>query len=139
MNDSDIELGIEKERQAYADLDKAIGNLCNTIRDYYGYFWHHGDGNGGAIIMRIAQAFDRYGFTDFNISILTGSVNPEAKSRAMRTAVLERDAYRCKYCGDWHDLQIDHIKPVSKGGETKMDNLQTLCQRCNSEKGAKWG
>ena len=34
-------------------------------------------------------------------------------------------------------LEIDHILPVSKGGLTTEDNLQTLCWRCNRSKGAK--
>jgi len=28
-------------------------------------------------------------------------------------------------------LHIDHVTPWSKGGETEMDNLQTLCEPCN--------
>lgn len=34
-------------------------------------------------------------------------------------------------------LEIDHIKPLSKGGITAEDNLQTLCWKCNRTKGAK--
>ena len=33
--------------------------------------------------------------------------------------------------------EIDHIIPVSKGGLTTEDNLQTLCWRCNRSKGNK--
>lgn len=43
--------------------------------------------------------------------------------------------YRCVYCGltSPHkiDFQIDHIKPMSKGGLTVIDNLQLLCRKCN--------
>ena len=28
-------------------------------------------------------------------------------------------------------LHVDHIKPWSKGGETNLDNLRTLCSVCN--------
>jgi 5-methylcytosine-specific restriction endonuclease McrA len=28
-------------------------------------------------------------------------------------------------------LHVDHIVPVSRGGLTLDDNLQTLCQECN--------
>jgi hypothetical protein len=34
-------------------------------------------------------------------------------------------------------LEVDHIIPVSKGGLSEPENLQTLCWRCNRTKGAK--
>ncbi len=52
-----------------------------------------------------------------------------------RREVFERDAYRCRHCGGWHDLTIDHIHPLSKGGTNAFDNLQTLCKTCNNRKG----
>ena len=61
----------------------------------------------------------------------------------LRQAIKERDNYTCKLCGasiyqEPHLLlEIDHIIPVSKGGLTIEDNLQTLCWRCNRSKGAK--
>ena len=42
--------------------------------------------------------------------------------------------YRCKHCSTHLDLSADHIKPESWGGETTLDNLQTLCRSCNSKK-----
>ena len=33
-------------------------------------------------------------------------------------------------------LHVDHIIPWSQGGETVIDNLQTLCSDCNLGKGA---
>jgi 5-methylcytosine-specific restriction endonuclease McrA len=56
---------------------------------------------------------------------------------SLRTQVFERDAYRCRNCGGWHDLHADHITPESKGGPTTLENLQTLCQTCNLKKGAR--
>lgn len=78
----------------------------------------------------------------------TRSVSAEhrAKQRALMTPELrrqiaERDNYTCQKCGrympDGFGLEIDHIVPVSKGGETVPWNLQVLCYRCNAEKGAK--
>ncbi|MBP5466276.1 MAG: HNH endonuclease [Clostridia bacterium] len=52
----------------------------------------------------------------------------------MRFSIYKRDGYRCQHCGRsgrFVDLEIDHIIPISKGGKSTYDNLQTLCQRCN--------
>lgn len=61
---------------------------------------------------------------------------PPLPSR-LRRQVFERDEYRCRHCDGYIDLQVDHIVPHSRGGPTTLDNLQTLCQKCNSSKGAK--
>lgn len=56
-------------------------------------------------------------------------------SNKIRFAIYERDGYRCRKCGrSTDDLEIDHIFPISKGGKTTFDNLQTLCHRCNTIK-----
>lgn len=36
-------------------------------------------------------------------------------------------------------MEFDHIKPLSKGGKTELNNLQLLCRKCNRSKGAKYG
>lgn len=61
----------------------------------------------------------------------------------LRQYIKERDNFTCKHCGASLEqephllLEIDHIIPVSKGGMTTEDNLQTLCWRCNRSKGNK--
>lgn len=68
-----------------------------------------------------------------------GEGKQKAISKALRWHIWERDDFRCQVCGSRHYLEVDHIFPESRGGETVPDNLQTLCQRCNRKKGAKIG
>lgn len=60
----------------------------------------------------------------------------------LRYQVLQRDGFRCCICGassqDGVKLHVDHIKPVSKGGKTELNNLRTLCDRCNLGKGSSY-
>lgn len=55
----------------------------------------------------------------------------------LRFIVMRRDGFRCKICGKSPAidsriiLHVDHIKPWSKNGETILENLQTLCSKCN--------
>ena len=64
-------------------------------------------------------------------------------TKKLREEVLKRDHYTCKKCGaslkkEPHLLlEVDHIKPISKGGKTELSNLQTLCWKCNRKKSTK--
>ena len=64
-------------------------------------------------------------------------------TKKMREAIKARDNFTCCTCGNSiHTepnllLEIDHIIPVSKGGHTVEDNLQTLCWKCNRAKSNK--
>lgn len=61
----------------------------------------------------------------------------------LREEIKERDNYTCKKCGNSTRnepnllLEVDHIIPVSKGGKTVKENLQTLCWKCNRAKSDK--
>jgi hypothetical protein len=61
----------------------------------------------------------------------------------LRNHIKERDNYTCRYCKNsiYKEpnllLEIDHIIPIAKGGCTIEENLQTLCWKCNREKGSK--
>ena len=53
-------------------------------------------------------------------------------------ACKEHYGNRCVKCGrDNVKLTADHILPVAKGGSSNIDNIQPLCQFCNSSKGDK--
>jgi len=52
----------------------------------------------------------------------------EAQWRKARTQALKRDNYCCTQCGSTEELEVHHLKPT---GGNKLDNLQTLCQKCH--------
>jgi 5-methylcytosine-specific restriction endonuclease McrA len=55
----------------------------------------------------------------------------------MRMMILERDQY-CGYCHielDKKTMTIDHMIPMSKGGEIHCpSNMVASCKKCNSDK-----
>ena len=42
--------------------------------------------------------------------------------------------HQCAYCGADGDLHIEHVIPISKGGEHHLGNIVPACQRCNYSK-----
>ena len=60
-------------------------------------------------------------------------------SSKRRFQVLERDGFKCGYCGiiqeDTDLLHVDHILPRKYGGRNNMKNLITACIPCNLGKG----
>lgn len=82
---------------------------------------------------------------------LTPDIEPDEKKRrqiergkvtpSIRYDVMRRDNFRCRLCGrsaaNGIELEVDHIIPISRGGTSDKDNLQTLCRDCNRGKGAK--
>lgn len=63
-----------------------------------------------------------------------------------RAKIYKRDDYTCQGpCGrrlppthpDHRELTLDHKVPVSKGGSSRNENLQTMCAPCNTAKGSK--
>ncbi|XP_010553809.1 PREDICTED: uncharacterized protein LOC104823787 [Tarenaya hassleriana] len=57
------------------------------------------------------------------------------KNSLSRKNILLRDDYTCQYCSTRENLTIDHVLPISRGGEWKWENLVAACSRCNSRKG----
>jgi hypothetical protein len=63
---------------------------------------------------------------------------PKELTEEEKEQVKQRDGYICLCCGVEKGrgikLEIDHIVPLKYGGETTLENSQTLCSLCNNQK-----
>ena len=65
-----------------------------------------------------------------------GDIRSKALWKTLRLTILARDNHTCTYCGHYPANTIDHIQPLSHGGDPhNQDNLTTACGKCNSIKG----
>ncbi len=70
-------------------------------------------------------------------SVATPKKTNRTLNLRLRWQVFKRDNFRCVNCGrspakdPTIELHADHITAWSKGGETVLENLQTLCSICN--------
>ncbi len=81
---------------------------------------------------RIGEYLAVRGISTWDYSLLELEPVPDT----IRYMVLKRDR-RCVLCGEdgtEYRLEVDHIVPRSKGGSNDLENLQTLCRRCNGGK-----
>lgn len=60
----------------------------------------------------------------------------EKPDNSLRGKMIARYGDKCLYPGcDSHDVTIDHIIPLSKGGANRLYNVQPLCEYHNGRKG----
>ena len=60
-------------------------------------------------------------------------------SSAQQSVIMERAGGRCEYCQSRMDysaqsFEFDHITPVSRDGQTSLENLALACGGCNRHK-----
>tara|TARA_R100000656_G_scaffold70342_1_gene52799 strand:- start:714 stop:1073 length:360 start_codon:yes stop_codon:yes gene_type:complete len=56
----------------------------------------------------------------------------------LKELFLENYGKECKYCEKQLNIRTiacDHIVPLSKGGDSVIENLQLICKTCNTRKG----
>lgn len=64
----------------------------------------------------------------------------KSTGKRQRFEIFKRDHFTCQYCGKQPPdvvLVVDHINPVSEGGDNDPLNLITACEPCNQGKAHK--
>lgn len=137
---------------ARREVDGLQGH-CNACRKAYR------EANKGRILARVLQwqrdntdkvlaRGKRYYHKHIEASRLRGRINVNRRrtrkamaggdfSKAEWQALCEKYQYRCLACGQPKPLAADHVVPISLGGTSHIENIQPLCQSCNSRKGNK--
>lgn len=107
-----------------------ICGKCAKLAAAAYYLSHSGD------IPDELRSPDDQAFFGYAAKPLTRGYQKAKIPQELRWKVFRRDSYCCQTCGTHEDLTADHIIPEIDGGQTILENLQTLCRPCNSRKWA---
>lgn len=135
-------LGRQPNFREMKDYPSKVGGKAYVTR------WSTWLGALEAFVARVQQ--DEVSVQEARTTASAGSAVPVKTKRpddgrvrlGLRYRVLVRDHFMCVLCGNSPTrdpqcvLHIDHIAPHSRGGPTTVENLRTLCKKCNLGKGA---
>jgi hypothetical protein len=95
-------------------------------------------GSGGCLYL---SENERQDIRDFDLDLINDPFEKKLDEKTrkspayqrFRKSVLERDQYKCRFCGATEKLCVHHIIPFSKKDDMAIDvnNGQTLCEVCH--------
>jgi len=140
------------ERDLY-DMDALANKRFKFSPDKNEAFLNHEFGKDGSLWKVFYKSYRRFKDAFYLSTARIGEAPPEVAPRSRPTPlpprrrepseeikqqVKGRDGRACLCCGASGKgvrLEIDHIVPFGMGGDSDVENLQTLCTVCNGEKG----
>ena len=135
---TDMKKGIS--RYSLDTFMRRFGGWRNALRAFIEYVNADGSNEDKEAAVAVPNA-STHQVADINARVLRSKISTKRTSRninlKLRFTVLQKDDFRCRSCGaspaknPGIELHVDHIVPWSKGGETEIMNLQTLCSKCN--------
>ena len=83
---------------------------------------------------------DRKKFTDEQLELfgMKRSAPRIIVSKTCRTNIYNKANHFCEICGKpllYNEMTLDHVIPLSRGGQNTEDNLRCVCEDCNRLKG----
>jgi hypothetical protein len=127
---TDIKKGISK--YSLNSYSRRFGGWRNALQAFVDYI----NDDEGDLREQSFNVEERGNASETNLEVVQHKT-PRDVNLKLRFKTLQRDNFKCCACGASPakdtsvELHIDHIIPWSKGGETVIDNLQTLCSKCN--------
>jgi len=88
---------------------------------------------------KIAKAFTKYRLANPDVYVRSQH-NKRAKMAGVEVFVISRRDIKkilnssCTYCGSTKRISVDHVIPISRGGNHSVGNLTAACFSCNSSK-----
>lgn len=136
-----------RPKRLIAELNFQEINFSESYYLEYGFRYCSAGGNSSMYVpiifnLDMTERFIKFLSKEIE-SIKSAKGQRALMTKALREYIKQRDDYTCQYCGlsiaDEPNLllEIDHITPISMGGLSIEENLQTLCWRCNRSKGSK--
>lgn len=116
------DLALVKSPISYKAYERKFGKWSNALKSFVDYY------------NSTSELCDNNTLTNTQ---RTQHKNTRDINLRLRFLVMKRDNFKCCACGTSPAkdpnvvLHVDHIIPFANGGETKIDNLQTLCSKCN--------
>lgn len=120
---SDIQKPLSK--YSAGTYEKRFGGWRKALERFVDFINHEGQLSTGEPIKPIIN------------KLQSGHKTKRSINWRLRFLVMRRDNFKCKNCGHTPAsnpkivLHVDHIKAWGNGGETILENLQTLCSECN--------
>ncbi len=153
------EAGLQKTRNYQIADEEAFQNLENVwmklgrqprredlhrpLSKYSGAFYEYRFGAWSKALEKFINYINKAELSTLERSENTTS-NPSIQHKTnrninlqLRFIVMKRDNFKCQKCGRSPAtdssiiLHVDHKKAWANGGETVLENLQTLCSKCN--------
>jgi predicted restriction endonuclease len=132
----------------YSDMRKPLSKYCGGAYEYRWGSWRKAleafiafineeDKYISNIKQKMVENSNDHAITDIDKKEPCCKKVTRTISVRLRFIVMKRDSFKCRLCGASPALKpglvlhVDHIKPLSKGGDTVLENLQTLCDKCN--------
>jgi 5-methylcytosine-specific restriction endonuclease McrA len=121
----------------YSEVCKPLSKYhVATYENRFGT-WHKALEKFVAYINHEENISSEEGIKNFEVESITRHKTSRTINWRLRFIVMRRDNFKCKNCGRSPAtdptiiLHVDHVKAWANGGETVLENLQTLCSKCN--------